>query len=93
MYRIWHSEWKMRLPPWFRCVLGPYIMNRFGNPGTVMPRYAEGRSRQNSLSETPSRPMNSMGKSTLLIWNPVANTMMSASYRVPSEVTTPCASM
>ena len=38
MYRIWHSEWKIRLPPCARFVPGPYMQNRFGNPGTVMPR-------------------------------------------------------
>ena len=38
MYRIWHSEWKIRLPPWARLVPGPYMQKRFGKPGTVMPR-------------------------------------------------------
>ena len=38
MYRIWHSEWKIRLPPWARLVPGPYMQKKLGNPGTVMPR-------------------------------------------------------
>ena len=37
MYRIWHSEWKIRLPPWARLVPGPYMQKKLGNPGTVMP--------------------------------------------------------
>ena len=38
MYRIWHSLWKISEPPWARFVPGPYMQNRFGKPGTVMPR-------------------------------------------------------
>ena len=38
MYRISHSEWKIRLPPLARLVPGPYMQKKLGKPGMVMPR-------------------------------------------------------
>jgi hypothetical protein len=72
MYRIWHSEWKIRLPPWARFVPGPYMQNRLGNPGTVMPRWAAGRSPHMAPRSAPSRPVIRIGASMGYTRNPVA---------------------
>ena len=66
MYRIWHSEWKIRLPPCARLVPGPYMQNRFGKFGTVTPRNADGRMPHCSDNTAPSRPMISIGHRNLL---------------------------
>ena len=62
----------MRLPPWARLVPGPYMQNRLGNPGTVMPRYAAGRSPHSVRRSVPSRPVIARGHRTRLAWKPVA---------------------
>ena len=72
MYRIWHSEWKIRLPPWARFVPGPYMQKKFGNPGTVIPRYAAGRSPHISRRSTPARPVISIGYRARVARKPVA---------------------
>ena len=48
----------MMLPPWPRLVFGPYIMKKFGKPGTVMPEVAPAASSvpHTSCSSAPSRP-------------------------------------
>ncbi len=38
-YPIWRSSMKT-IELWPRLVFGPYSRNRFGNPVTVMPRWA-----------------------------------------------------
>ena len=55
MYRIWHSEWKIRLPPWARLVPGPYMQKKLGNPGTVMPEVG-GRPLAPQLAEVDAVP-------------------------------------
>ena len=64
-------------------------MKKFGKPGTVMLRYAYGRLPQTSCRSAPSRPVTVIGNSTSVARKPVAYTMISAGYSVPSAVTTP----
>ena len=38
MKRVWHSAWKMTLPPCAGPEFGPSMQKKFGNPGTATPR-------------------------------------------------------
>ena len=73
-------------------VLGPYIRNMLGKPGTVMPRWAWGPSAQESRRLRPPVPVISIGNMKSLVLKPVAQIRQSISWRRPSAVLSPCGS-
>ncbi len=63
-------------------------MNRFGNPGTVVPLYAAMPvSRQRSARVWPLRPVTCSVIGSSVVWKPVATTRTSISRSTPSAVT------
>ena len=60
-------------------VLGPYMRNMDGNPGTAIPRWAWAPSRQASSSSTPCWPTTRIGAMNSVARNPVLQMMQSSS--------------
>ena len=59
---------------------GPVIMNRFGNPAVIMPRYVRGPASHLSRSSRPFLPrMSILVNAPVIASKPVANTMLSNS--------------
>ena len=70
-------------------VLGPYMMNMFGKPGTDMPRCACAPPAQLSPSTLPPAPRTSIGSMNAVVLKPVPQMMQSAACSRPSAVTMP----
>ena len=70
-------------------VLGPYIRNMLGKPGTVMPRCAWGAPAQLSCRSRPSRPRICIGNMKSWVLKPVAQIRQSSSRSWPSAVRMP----
>ena len=61
----------MMLPLTTMFVFGPYSRKKFGNPGTVTPRYARASPSHRPCRSTPSRPTTFIGVRNFDGWNPV----------------------
>ena len=64
-------------------VLGPYITNMLGKPGTHMPRCACALPDQYSCSSRPSEPVTRIGNMKSVVLKPVAQITQSSSCSVP----------
>src|SRR5580692_4749807 len=88
MYLLWHSDWKITLPPCAGPELGPSMQKKFGKSGTVRPRWAVGLLLAHlSRRFLAPRPVILRRAAISVILKPVAITMMSAARDFPSEVT------
>src|SRR6476646_1472141 len=71
---------------------GPVMVNRFGKPAIIMPRYVHGPPDQCCFRETPALPRISMLlRAPVMASKPVAHTMLSSAYsafavRTPVQV-------
>ncbi len=74
-------------------VLGPYMTNIDGNPGTVIPRCARAPPAHASASARPPEPTTSIGNMKSLVAKPVAWITQSTACSVPSAVSTPAGVM
>ena len=61
----------------------------FGNPGTLMPRYARGTLPHSSARVRPAAPVISIGATKSCVLKPVASTRTSAGRSAPSSVRMP----
>src|SRR5438128_499387 len=68
-------------------VLGPYITNMLGKPGTVMPKCACAPPTQAPLRSSPVEVVICIGNMNSVDLKPVAQTMQSTSSRAPADVT------
>ncbi len=72
-------------------VLGPYMTNIEGKPGTAMPMWACAPPSHSASRSAPPTPLTRIGNMKSLVRKPVPQMMQSASRSSPEALTTPFA--